>query len=72
MMLAKLVRYTPDEQPDKSQLVMALNKVREIATAMREARQHAENSSRVLEIQNKTMQGLGVTIVRPGRHLIRK
>jgi len=69
LLLADLIKNTPDTHPDHKNLVQALEKTKSLAATINETQREMERSSALLSIQSRFK---GETVLVPGRHLLRE
>jgi len=72
LLLKELKKCTPVDHPEFESLHQAYEKVKSVAEHINQVQHHIENSSKLLEIQNKLKGKLEFSLIDPTRHLIRE
>jgi len=65
--LRELIRYTPEDHPDHTDLQSAFEKINEVVANINEGQRQAEGLQRIIDLQ-KLIDGVD-TLVAPGRNL---
>jgi hypothetical protein len=73
MLLAELLKYTPDDHEDRPKIIQALEKVADVAMQNNEAIRQRENSEKLMEIMMSIMPAKRINLLdNPKRKLLRK
>jgi len=67
LLLTELIKYSNPKHPGYKNLAVSLEEVRKVADFVNEAKKHAENSQKMLEIQENLVGKRATTILEPTR-----
>ena len=72
LLLDAILKYTPHSHPEYPSLLQALDSIKAVATYVNEGKRHAENVSKLVDVQDR-VSGSGVPqLVEPFRRFIRE
>ena len=69
-MLKQLLKYTPEDHPDKNLIVEAIDRIEAVATQNEKVQERSENISILFSLESRFQQELSIQLVEPHRQFI--